>query len=54
MHPLVLEMNAECSLVPALRELVPRMSEEAEAGLHPKESAVLALLLGDDGERDPA
>ena len=48
-HPLVTEMHAGGTLVPALRELVPEMPEEAGAGLHPKEAAVLALLLGDEG-----
>ena len=48
-HPLIPEMHAGGTLVPALRELVPRMPDDPEAGLHPKEAAVLALLLGDEG-----
>ncbi|BAM02538.1 DNA topoisomerase IB [Phycisphaera mikurensis] len=53
-HPLIPEMNAEGSLGPALRRLVEQMPEEAEAGLHPKEAAVLSLLLGDEGGRGSA
>ena len=51
-HPLIPDIHRTGGIGPPMRRLLKEMPVEAEAGLHPKEAAVLGLLLGDDGERE--